>query len=267
MEVNRMPTAVSLVSPLADTYMPPELSPEMRDIVISIRATAILEERLPLLNSIREIETERVHTMRLAQWAEAKGSKIDPATGEFYNWAVRVGMMCHRRVQQLLKGQKTLPEKDVNNAPVLPLPPFASPAPDLESEPETAKPKKTEEEILRVMEKVRKDTKAKGENLSETAIRKRAVDRLNGTIRRSRRNKKRAAESPKKYDSPSDHFRSYWVKEKKLLNRFFTTAELAVIANYWWREFHTYRMAEEKILSDNRQERERRKALAELTKP
>src|SRR4029077_416321 len=57
------------------------------------------------IETIEEVENLRIQTIAIARWAEAK-QKIGDASGtakELYQWAVRVSMMCQRRVGQILK--------------------------------------------------------------------------------------------------------------------------------------------------------------------
>jgi hypothetical protein len=290
---------------LADEYMPAEISRDTRWFIHAITVAKDLEHRLPLMDSIKEIESLRHQAAGLAKWAE--GKKENMATEwaglgkELYNWAVRVTMMCQRRVGQLLgemdlsKGgrPKTSPQRgEVSQPPPKPevtLPSlglshqYASDAKTLASVPEKQLTAAMEEQIKesgkiakqRLIKQVRADAKKRGQPVDEKTAEKRARWREQKVEEQSRKNRERYEVSasaakengPRTRTAPSDKFKKYWVKERKLLITFFDTPDLEKIGEYWWREFNTYRAQQEKTLSDYRQERDRREAAAELAKP
>jgi hypothetical protein len=278
---------------LIDGAMPKDISAETRTFINAVAVVKDLEQRLPLIETIEEVENLRSQTIAVARWAEEK-QKIDSTVKEWkelYQWAVRVSMMCQRRVGQILKTldlskggrpQKTPPRR----GGVLETPPpptlkdlglsynYASDAKTLAGIPEEKLGQKIEAQIAedgqikkqRLIKQIRAEAKRKGETIDEKTAKDRARWRINAEKKQSRINQERA-KTPRPRESPSDKFRLYWTKEKTLLRQFFAISDLEKVGEYWWREFHAYRSEAEKILSDLRQDRERRKALTELAKP
>jgi hypothetical protein len=282
--------------------LPADISPDTRTLIKAITVVADLEQRLPLIDTIEEVERWRIQTATVQSFARETQKQAGGQSNEWVllakeleRWAARVGIMCHRRVGQLLKNTKLSKggrpvtktprlERVVSQVPDSP--PitlkslglsydYAASAAVLAGVPEKELEAKIDQQVQaegeikkkKLIAQIKAEAKAKGESIDDKAATNRARWRRQKAKKQSEANRERAANSPRERTSPSDRFKSYWSKEKKLLYEFFETSDLEKVAEYWWREFHLYRVQEEKILSDLRQERERKKALAELAKP
>jgi hypothetical protein len=207
--------------------MPADVDTETRAFIVAVCITRDLEQRLPLMNSIHEIEELRPATIALAH-SEIKGLS---------NWGVRVGMMCQRRVQQLLHEKLpktgTFIKKDRAPRPSGEVPPI---------------PKVDSAEAHQEEEPSPPPAETKSSHTKKSGV---SVERP----------------KPKRPPATSDRFRSYWFKEKKLLESSFETVDLQRVGEYWWKYFNLWKQEEERILADSRQESARRKAAAALAKP
>ena len=265
---------------LADGFMPPDVSPETRRFVEIVTAVKLLEHDLPLLLDIKDIENLRSQTIALVKWAEEREGKLWGAGAfveELKRYGVRVGQMCQRQKMQLLRKAHSsrapaAPEPSASSAPPPPPPlPEGTPTDPLINERDRSPvaPPVSAEQKESLVKAIRAKARARGEKIDEKTVRLRLRWRLARMGKVSRRNKargKRSEGAPRALTSPSDKFSRYWTKEKKLLYQYFETSDLAWLAERWWKEFHAYRAEAEKILSEHRQERERRKAVAELSK-
>jgi hypothetical protein len=282
--------------------LPADISADTRTLIKAITVVQDLEQRLPLIQSVEEVQKLQIQTVTIANFARAAMLHGENITAEWTElskelerWAKRVGIMCHRRIGQLVqeiglsKGGR--PKKPVVSCrPVsepLPAPPeitleslglkkdFAATAKVLAGVSKEHLEAKIDQQIetdgqikkKKLIAQIKAEAKAKGESINDSVAKARARHRIYGEKRRSAINREFAKNSPRVKESPSDKFRRYWTKEKKLLYQFFEPSDLQKVAEYWWREFHAYWAEEEKILSESRQERERKKALTELAQP
>src|SRR5215471_7416102 len=75
---------------LADEHMPEEISQDTRWLINAISVAKDLEHRLPLMDSIPEIENMRQQAAGIAKWAEAKPKSSNETVGslikELHNW-------------------------------------------------------------------------------------------------------------------------------------------------------------------------------------
>lgn len=278
--------------------LPSDISPDTRTLIKAITVVQDLEQRLPLIDTVEEVERLRIQTMTVLTFARETQKQSGAASEwvalakELERWAKRVGIMCARRVGELLKGvvKEGRPKKTVVSVDRFPKPPdpprvtleslsltkdYAATAAVLASVPKKDLEAKIDQQIetegdinkKKLIAQIKAEAKAKGESIDDKAAGNRARWRRAHAKKQSEQNRERAAKSPRTRESASDKFRVYWTREKKLLYQFFEPSDLEKVAEYWWREFHAYRLEEQKILSDIRQERERKKALAELAKP
>jgi hypothetical protein len=285
----------------SDSLLPADISPDTRTLIKAIAVVQDLEQRLPLIDTVEEVERLRIQTVTISNFARAAMLHGENITAEWTElskelerWAKRVGIMCHRRIGQLvgeLKLHSGRPKKMVDpRRPLLesvPAPPqitleslglkkdFAATAKVLAGVSKEHLDAKLDEQIAadgeirkkKLIAQIKAEAKTRGESIDDRTAANRARWRKHHQKKQSQLNQERAKDSPRARTSPSDKFKAYWSREKKLLYEFFETSDLEKVADYWWKEFHLYRMEEEKILSDLRQERERKKGLAELTKP
>jgi hypothetical protein len=282
-----------------DQLLPADISADTRTLIKAITVVQDLEQRLPLIDTIEEVERLRIQTVTVLRFARETQKQTGVASEwravaqELERWAARVAIMCQRRVGQLLKtvglSQGGRPQKTGRlSRPVseVPVPPpvtleslgltkdYAATAAvlarvgkkDLEVKIDQQIEQEGEIKKKKLIAQIKAEAKAKGESIDDKTAASRARHRRYQEKKRSERNREQAAKSPRVRESPSDRFKRYWTNEKKLLYQFFETSDLEKVGEYWWREFHAYRLQEEKVLSDLRQERERRKGLAELTK-
>lgn len=254
---------------LTDDHMPPDISRDTRWLVNAITVVKDLEHRLPLINSITEVQELKHQASGLAKWAEAKKGGVGEwhaLAKELYNWAIRVGMMCQRRTGQLLneqnpaKGGRPPKKTSPPSGPVSEPPPkpevtlasqgisknYASDAKVLANTPE--------KELSDSIDKQLADTG----RITKKKLIKQARAKQTGLFEKQTVFKK---------NSPSDRFDRYWNQERRLLTKSFETPDLEKVGDYWWREFHKFRIEQEKTLAEYRQDNERRKAAVELAKP
>jgi hypothetical protein len=274
--------------------MPDDISLETRRLIGAIAKLKAWEETLPNLKTIKEVEDLRVYSQAVQSIAREKAKQSEIAEWarvgkELEQWAGRVGMMCYRRIGQIMaemkanKGGQPTHKKSTGprRQPVEPPPPtikdlglsknFVADAKILASIPEAEFTRKIEEQIAnggikkqRLIKEARERAKERGETVDDSKLKARAKSQAYDRVKASQRNQKRP---PKPRLSPSQKFERYWTKEQRLLEQFFETTELEKIGGFWWQTFQTYRTEKEKILLDYQQERERKKALAELAKP
>jgi len=272
----------------------PEVSLEVTRLIRAIAGLKGLEENLPNLKTIKEVENLRVHSQAIQTFFREKCKQTDILANlglaqEIEQWAIRVALMCQRRIGQILQEQKVnkggQPTHRKSTGPrhqPVELPPptikdlgltknFAADAKSLASVPESEITEKIEAQVAdggikkqQLIKEVRALAKERGEKLGDAALKSRANKRAYDKAKASERNQKVPA---KPHLSPSQKFERYWTKERRLLEQFFATVDLEKIGTFWWETFQTYRAEKEKILLEYQQERERRKALAELAKP
>jgi hypothetical protein len=165
-------------SPLADGFMPPDLSPEVRRFVEIIAAVKALEHSLPLLKEIEEVENRRASTIALVKWAdEGPGALHSFLVKELRAYGVRVGQMCQRRKMQLLKeasAEKTASSSPAPASPPLPSPPFPSP-PSPFPPSSSGGPSVSEEQKDLLRKKIRASARVRGETLTEKLVERRLV--------------------------------------------------------------------------------------------
>jgi hypothetical protein len=278
--------------------LPADISPDTRTLIKAIVTVQDLEQRLSLIDTVEEVERLRIQTMTVLNFARGTQKQTGVASEwvalakELERWAARVAIMCQRRVGQLLKtielskggrpvktGRLSRPVLEVPAPPPVTLESlgltkdYAATAAVLARVPKKELEVKIDQQIeqegeikkKKLIAQIKAEAKAKGESIDDKTAANRARWRRSEAKKRSERNRERATQTSGQRKSPIDRFRAYWTKEKKLLYQCFETSDLEKIGDYWWREFHAYRAEEEKILSDIRQERERKKGLAELT--